>query len=116
MKAFRKAIRWWIFLPLAPILLAALSQYSAETFKYFGLHGLQRVAQLVSILDAFVLIPYMALSFVAFGWEVEGSFPMIILHLLVFGCLGCLVLYGVNLVAINLIARKRRRAERSQVA
>jgi hypothetical protein len=101
---FRTALRWWIFLPFGPILLAFISKYSAKLFHQIGFHRLEYAADGLTALDAFALIPHMALDFALFGRAVGpvapkgGSFLFHILLLSLPAAVLCLVLYGVSMV------------------
>ena len=103
MGRFLTALRWWIFLPFGPILLAFISKYSAKLFHQIGFYRLECAAHCLTALDAFALIPYMALDFALFGRTVgpaapHGSFLFPILLMSLPAAVLCLVLYGVSMV------------------
>ena len=103
MGRFLTALRWWIFLPFGPILLAFISEYSAKLFHQIGFYRLECAAHGLTALDAFALIPYMALDFALFGRTVglvvpHGSFLFDMLLMSLPAAVLCLVLYGVSMV------------------
>src|ERR1019366_7165385 len=98
MKSVRSAIRWWIFLPFAPIFVALLSLYWGEVFYYLGLSRLQKAAEGVFLLDLFALLPYATLDFVKFGPEKNSSLAWILTRLSFFATSACLFFYGVTLI------------------
>jgi hypothetical protein len=67
MRRFRAAIKWWVFLPVAPILIALVSMYSEELFHALGLPRLAWAAHGISIFDCVALLPYMAFASAIFG-------------------------------------------------
>jgi hypothetical protein len=101
-KPLRAAVKWWVFLPLVPILVALFAHYSRELFHGIGFYRLEWAAQGIEILDMFALIPYMALAFVVlapmFGpWGDPASFPSVILVVSLPAIACCLLLYGVSI-------------------
>ena len=102
-KPFRAAVKWWVFLPLAPILIALVAKYSRQLFHSIGFYRLEWAAQGLEILDTFALIPYMALDSEVLApllgpWGDPTSFPSVILVMSLPAIACCLLLYGVSVV------------------
>ena len=102
-KPLRAAVKWWVFLPLAPILIAVVAEYSRDVFHSIGFHRLEWVAHGLEILDVFALIPYMALDSEVLApllgpWGDRTSFPSLILVMSLPAIASCLLLYGVSVV------------------
>ena len=99
-KPFRAAIKWWVFLPLAPILVALLAHYSRELFHSIGFYRMEWAAYGLEVLDAFAWIPYMALDELIAPmfppWGNPTSFPSVILVMSLPAVACCLLLYGVS--------------------
>jgi hypothetical protein len=98
MNSFRRALRWWIFLPLAPVLVALISNYWAEVFYQLGLHRMQRASELILLLDIFALLPYMTLDFVVFGAGASHATGWLLFRVSLFAILTCLIFYFVTLI------------------
>ena len=102
-KPLRAAVKWWVFLPLAPILIAVVAEYSRDVFHSIGFHRLEWAAQGLEILDMLALIPYMALDSEVLApllgpWGDRTSFPSLILVMSLPAIASCLLLYGVSVV------------------
>jgi len=102
-KPLRAALKWWVFLPLLPILIAVVAKYSRELFHGIGFYRMEWAATGIEILDAVALIPYMALNFEViasvFGpWGDPTSFPSLILVMSLPAIAFCFLLYGVSVV------------------
>jgi hypothetical protein len=99
MNAFRRAVRWWVFLPVAPILVALVSNYSEELFRAVGLTRLAWAAHGVFILDCFALLPYMAFDSAVIGMGSLGpydSVELLMLLLLIPAMICCVLLYAIS--------------------
>jgi hypothetical protein len=103
-KPLRAAVKWWVFLPLVPILIALIAEYSRALFHSIGFYRLEWVASGLGILDAVALIPYMVLDSEVLApmlgpWgDRPTSLPSLILVLSLPAIACCLLLYGVSVV------------------
>jgi hypothetical protein len=109
-KSLRAAVKWWVCLPLVPILIALVAKYSRELFHSIGFYRLEWAASGLEILGAIALIPYMALDFAVIAplvgpWGDPTSFPSLILVMSLPAIACCLLLYGVSL-AIQIASNK----------
>ena len=109
-KPLRAAVKWWVFLPLVPILIGLVARYSSELFHSIGFYRMEWLAHGLEILDAIAVMPYMVLAFFVLGpivgpWGDPSSFPQLILVLSLPAIACCLLLYGVSLV-VEIIFKK----------
>src|SRR6266540_4140757 len=81
MSVFKRAARWWVFLPLAPIVLAMLLEYWGRIFYHLRLYRLLGVVGMLSVVNAVLLLPYMALASAIFHPRLGLSFWPLVLEL-----------------------------------
>jgi hypothetical protein len=85
-RTLRSSLHWWVFLPIAPVLLLVLLDCFYEALSYFRFYGAASVIDAISIfVTAVPLAPYWAVSMLMFG--VHTTTP-----------------YAVQLVAITSVA------------
>src|SRR6266540_534472 len=107
MSVFKRAARLLVFLPLAPIVLAMLLEYWGRIFYHLRLYRLLGVVGMLSVVNAVLLLPYMALASAIFHPRLGLSFWPLVLELGVFAALLSLLLYWGNLFWVK--RRKLRR-------
>jgi hypothetical protein len=101
MNAFLNAIRWWVFLPFVPVVLATLLEYWGQIFYHLRFHALLGVVGMLSVANAVLLLPYMALASAIFHPRLDLPFWFLALEFSVFAALLCLLLYGGNLFVVK---------------
>jgi hypothetical protein len=109
-KPLRAAVKWWVFLPLVPILIAIVAEYSRALFHSMGFYRIEWAAYGLEILDAFALMPYMALDSEVLARFLgplgdPTSFPSLILVMSLPAIACCILLYGVSLV-VEIVFKK----------
>jgi hypothetical protein len=104
MKPLRAAVRWWVFLPFAPLLLGALFEYCGAVFYHVGLYRMSNAADALETLDALAVLPYMFFNFLLFHPATPKSSLVLWLELGLPATLCCVLLYGWS-VAAELVNR-----------
>ena len=95
--ALRLSLRWWVFLPLAPVLFLALLEAVYEALSYCGLYRAASVIDAISIFITVVpLMPYWGLSVLLFGVHASTPFGLQLLAIAGIGLLLTVVLFILN--------------------
>src|SRR5256885_4748604 len=94
MHFLRASLRWWVFLPLAPVVFLVLLDGSYAGLSYFRLYWLASIIDAISILiTAVPLAPHWAVSILLFGTRSSTPYLLQIAELMIVAVLFSAVLF-----------------------
>jgi hypothetical protein len=99
MHSLRASLKWWVFLPLAPVVFLLLLDASYAGLSYFRLYWLASVIDAIEIFVTVVsLAPYWSVSILLFGTPWSTPYPLWVAELMIVGVLFSAVLFVFDVV------------------
>jgi len=99
MHSLRASLKWWVFLPLAPVVFLLLLDGSYAGLSYFRLYWLASMIDAISIFITVVpLAPYWAVSILLFGTRWSTPYPLQVAELMIVAVLFSAVLFVLDAV------------------
>src|SRR5947207_2643396 len=104
---WRRAIRWWIFVPFAPVVIMVLLDICISVCDHLGLPKLSSAADALSLLNTVVpMASYWVVCIVFFGMTGNTPYALQVVELLAVSVCYCAALYCFSLFIQVLVSRR----------
>jgi hypothetical protein len=109
MHSFRSSLKWWVFLPFAPVVLLLLLNATYEVLSYFRFDSAASVIDAITIfVTAVPLALYWALGMVLFGIGMSTPYPLQLVEIVAVAILLSACLFAFRILFTMVFRRGRR--------